>query len=124
MDVEGTGASSKAVNILPALHELDLNLPIDEGVDEAGGLQFRANQAVGNPVSFVRMRLNTEQLVALALTEARCKLGLGQVCYAPKTEQPRFAQLKTIPLEAKYCYHQLPQLVYVAYHWSATDKSD
>ena len=63
---------------LPSLDDLDLHEPIDQGVDKAGGLQFYPHISTRLTLSS-RDCVSDAQIVALALTEACCKLGTGKV---------------------------------------------
>ena len=131
--------------LVSALVDLDPQESIDEGLDQEGGLQFRANleQFVGQ-TAHGRTPIEDAQLVAMSLTESCCKLGIGKVShpYAPiqltftdelgilvpipmnmRRKWPK-DKFQNMPPKAVYSYKQLPELIYVPFHWSTTDKSD
>lgn len=70
VDIAGGAAS------LPSLDELDPTETIDQGVDVAGGLQFRPLLTIDGPV---KTWAEFYHVVALALTEACCQLEVGKV---------------------------------------------
>jgi len=61
---------------LPTLDELDPTETIDQGVDVAGGFQARPLLSIDDPVKTYTQEYH---IVAPALTEACCQLGIGKV---------------------------------------------
>ncbi|KAL8671052.1 MAG: hypothetical protein Q9168_004445 [Polycauliona sp. 1 TL-2023] len=110
------------------LHELDPSVSMDQGLDSIGGLKYRANIFINNKATSENTPLEDRQLVALALTEACCKIGSGKVFWVALPQKPDLSELhwdasNQLAYEATFAYEQAPKLVYQLYNWGDIDKS-